>query len=973
MTAPSKYAAFISYRRVNPDQRFAAWLAREIETYRVPEALRRKYNLPLRLGRVFLDEDELAAPPDLARELKARLVESASLIVVCSPRTREKRWVEFELAEFRRLKPSAPILALLVEGEPAEAFPPGLRLPAAEPGGSVVEPLAGDVRPLEGESPRRRKQLAALRIIASMLGCEFDELRRRDDERRYARNVRLALVATAIAVSLAALSIIALFQRDAAQEQLYRLVVANGVQMLDGDDALGALPWFAEAVRLKEARWFGDARVDRERMASALRTLPRLSSVVTYAGGVSHVTFSPDGRHLATASLGGDSRLINLQTGEQRRIAVDTAAPASPAQDVAFSGDGSRLVIVEEADNEEAERLRARVLDSETLQPVSPILEFEDSWHRVHLNPTGTRLLTPGQVVQVWDVESGNAVVRIPLSEGFQGLAVFSRDGRLLATGTADGEVSIWDAETGARVSGPMTHENLVQRGESGAGITGLHFSPDGSLIASASAGGAAQVWHAASGRPRTAPLVHSTSYGAVPVVSVEFSPEGDSLLTSDTDGRAHLWDVETGEPRRGAIHHVRSDTAQSLRATYAPESQRFATAGDNQLAQVWDAASGDAVTPPLPHTGPIKGLALSPDGGRLATASGDGLVRVYELASTEPVMRHIPPGSGLWTGGAFDPSHPRLALVDFKGHLAVWGLEAQRQLSASEVLEVRAADLRWIGSRLIMSDEGGSRGWTVSTTGVLAPDPVLEAGALTVSEEGELALTGLRITHARTGAAIATLSPEVAGSTLLSAAFSREGRRLVASNGQATARIFNTTTGQAVGKPLVHPTPEVALEGPFQFTPIPDVRFSPDGSSIATASWDESARLWDANSGEPLTPPLRHAGLVERVVFSRDGARLAAVAGSGIRVWDVRTGLLASVNLRMPARFMDASFNGRGQLLAVDEKGNVATWSRAPAEEPAEELARLAALLAGRRLDSTGGLVRLLPGQFRELAAPAH
>ena len=108
-----------------------------------------------------------------------------------------------------------------------------------------------------------------------------------------------------------------------------------------------------------------------------------------------------------------DRRLAALQQRAQRAGVAHLHRHLRPAQDVAFSGDGARLVIVEEAHNEEEARLRARVLDSETLQPVSPILEFEGFWDRVHLNPTGTRLLTPGQVLYHLPVYSAT----VPLAD----------------------------------------------------------------------------------------------------------------------------------------------------------------------------------------------------------------------------------------------------------------------------------------------------------------------------------------------------------------------------------------------------------------------------------------------------------------------------------------------------------------------------------------------------------------------------
>src|SRR5207248_971462 len=78
--------------------------------------------------------------------------------------------------------------------------------------------------------------------------------------------------------------------------------------------------------------------------------------------------------------------------------------------------------------------------------------------------------------------------------------------------------------------------------------------------------------------------------------------------------------------------------------AWFAPDGRRIVTASIDGTARVWDAETGEALTPPLEHGAAVRHVAFSPDGRRLLTASDDHTARVWDLAPTQTLLASVQP-----------------------------------------------------------------------------------------------------------------------------------------------------------------------------------------------------------------------------------------------------------------------------------------------------------------------------------------
>lgn len=204
--AGERFAAFISYSHA--DAAVAGKLQRQIERYRLPRNVspgHKKHDAGI--GRIFRDREDLAAAPSLSDAIRDAIGRSDSLIVLCSPDARQSRWVNDEIALFRELHPGKPVLAALVRGEPADAFPDALTA-------NGLEPLAADLRK-EGDG----WTLGFLKIVAGISALPLDALIQRDAQRRVRRVMAITLGAVAAMLIMAVMTVFAIQARNEAARQ----------------------------------------------------------------------------------------------------------------------------------------------------------------------------------------------------------------------------------------------------------------------------------------------------------------------------------------------------------------------------------------------------------------------------------------------------------------------------------------------------------------------------------------------------------------------------------------------------------------------------------------------------------------------------------------------------------------------------------------------------------------------------------
>jgi WD40 repeat protein/serine/threonine protein kinase len=530
-----------------------------------------------------------------------------------------------------------------------------------------------------------------------------------------------------------------------------------------------------------------------------------------HTNAVDAVSFSPDGRRLASASFDQTVRVWDATTGQELRTLT---RHTSVIRGVSFSPDGRRLASVSDDQT-------VRVWDASTGQELLTLKGHTDRVWGVSFSPNGQRLASASDdwTVRVWDAFTGQELLTLKRHTfGVRGVS-FSPDGKWLASVSDDQTVRVWDMSTG--------QELRTLRGHT-SGVRGVSFSPDGHWLASASGDKTVRVWDASTGQESLTLKGHTH-----PIFGVSFSPDGRRLASAG-DQTVRVWDAASGQE----LLTLKGHTGGVESVSFSPDGRRLASVSDDRTVRVWDAASGQELLTLKGHTSDVNSVSFSPDGRRLASTSDDQTVRVWD-ASTGQELLTLKGHTFEVRCLSFSPNGQWLASAGLDRTVRVWDASTGRELLTL-------------------------RGHTSGVSGVLfSPDGrrLASAGDQTV-----------RVWDAASGQELRTFRERTTMVRCLS--FSPNGRRL-ASAGDQTVRVWDAASGKEL----------LVLKG--HTAGVNSVSFSPDGRRLASAG-DQTVRVWDASTGQELLTLKGHTFEVRCLSFSPDGRRLASAGlDRTVRVWE--------------------------------------------------------------------------------------
>ena len=625
-------------------------------------------------------------------------------------------------------------------------------------------------------------------------------------------------------------------------------------------------------------------------------------------GGLDSVNFSPDGQTIVAFSSLEGVRLWDwqgqvLQTLPVGRVGVNA---------VRLSPDGNTLILMRENGTIEFWTLGGKKL--QTLEG------YGERIHQLLFSPDGQTLaiLRADGFVELWQkTPDGRGSFQKAIEyEKRTNSVTFSPDSQTVAIGNEDGTVELRNRDGTLRKQFPA-HQNAV---------TTVQFSPDGNTIATGSWDGMVKLWKATGDAIAKRRISQTTTEGFLGVNILRFSPDSSILAATSWNGTVELLNRD-GE----LIASLVGDREEVTHLNFSSDSQTIATTGNADGVKLWNRQGEEQHNLRGQGSGVLKGY-ISPNGKTVAVANYDGTIQLVDLEKLDR--------ASLDTLESTDAPIYRLRLRRDGTMVALVGDDRQLQLwhryrGRLKTLEngdagVKDFDVSPEGILVTVDDKSRIRLWSRDGEPVESlfdsMDLQMRVDRIGFAANGNLITIGRDETEMKN--TIALWKPDgtpvarqpVSGdiSNLDNVALSPDRSILALSRPNHTVQLWHLGEAELeAGEPLIGHRDRIT-----------HIHFGPDGHTIATASTDSTAKLWDLE-GKLIENFIGHGNEVTSVAVSPSGNTIATASRDNtVKLWNLQGQPIETLTGHGD-EVTHVSFHPNGKtLVTLGKAGKVIFWN---------------------------------------------
>ncbi len=302
-------------------------------------------------------------------------------------------------------------------------------------------------------------------------------------------------------------------------------------------------------------------------------------------------------------------------------------------------------------------------------------LEGHQRWVNSVSFPSAGTLLASGSFdneIRLWDVARRRHIATLEGHTSRVWSVSLSPDGALLASGSSDGTIKLWDVASRQEIA-TLTGSNSVF-----AAVLAVAFSPDGTMLASGADGpdGTIKLWDVAR-RKEIATLEGHTDW----IWSVSFSPNGGLLASGSADGTIKLWDVA----RRREIATLEGHTGWVQSVAFSFDGALLASGSDDNTIKLWDVVNRQEIATFAEHTDFVNSVSFSPNGRLLASGSSDGTIKLWDVADRQEIAT-LGVNVSEVRSVSFSPDEGLLAFGLADGKIALWDVSEWVRFSSEQI-----------------------------------------------------------------------------------------------------------------------------------------------------------------------------------------------------------------------------------------------------------------------------------------------